>query len=186
MENINFKSRIRACGLNEFSRATGSYKKHFVDFPWTTKESVYATKAYTTDVYDCTVCGITDGAKVLLLHICPSIEKNLRFSKIEKFINEKLNLENPDLQGFLLGSRPKMERSPNSTKLFDYFESFMEKYKIPCTKIKGSQGETDIAYSSTTDEWLIGSKEFDGKKDSEEFIKEQFNEVALAECDEFV
>jgi hypothetical protein len=120
MDGINFKSRIRACSLNEFKHTANSCKKHFVDFPWTTKESVYATKAYTTDVYDCTVCALTDGLKVLLLHICPSIEKNLRFNKIEKYILDKIDINNENLQGFLLGSRPNMERSPNSTKLFNY------------------------------------------------------------------
>lgn len=73
MEKVSFTSRIRMVPLNEFRSAVANLpRKNFVSEPWTIKESVLADKAYTSDILDCTVCGLTDGQKVLLMHICPT------------------------------------------------------------------------------------------------------------------
>ena len=76
MNNLSFKSRIRPVSLEEFYPITNSIgRKGNVGYPWTLKESVLNDRAFTKGVIDCTVCGITDGDKVLMLHICPTIKK---------------------------------------------------------------------------------------------------------------
>jgi hypothetical protein len=91
MSNISFQSRIKPVSKSEFRQLTSAYgKKSFVDYPWTVKESVLGKQAFTKGVFDCTVCGITDGLKVLMLHICPTREENSNFSKIIDFIKKKI------------------------------------------------------------------------------------------------
>ncbi len=158
MDKISFTSRIRLVSLDEFGKnicAMG--RKRFVDEPWTIRESVLSDSAYTSDILDCTVCALTDGQSVLLNHICPTNPKNKNFGKITEYISKKINLTNPDLQGFLLGSKPNNINSPNSTKLFDKFEKFLNEYNIPYSKFKGGLFENHCAYSSNKDEWLIGN-----------------------------
>ena len=175
MNNISFQSRIRACSKSEFSRVTAGFAKKSVNYPWTVKESVIADKAYTKDVFDCTVCGITDGLNVLLMHICPTVKENLNFKKIEKFILDKIDVNNPDLQGFLLGSVQAC--GLYSGELFEKFEDFMNKYRIPFSKFQGSEDYSDVAYSSTTDEWLICSPKS---------LKNQFRKIEISDLDEIV
>ena len=185
MNNISFKSRIKAVSLSEFARATSSYKNNCVAYPWTMKESLFKPSAYTTDVYDCTVCGFSDGANVLLMHICPTIAKNLKFDKIEEFIKEKLDLTNPNLQGFLLGSRDGFNDSTNSPKVFKFFESFMNRNNISYSKMRNSNSEVNVAYSSITDEWVIASKDYNADKSSKENLSKYFDDIKLSELDEF-
>ena len=83
MDNITFTSRIRPVTRAEFSRVILSYgDKNFVGYPWTLKESVLSNKAYTKDIADCSVCGITDGLKVLLIHLCPTEKINFQFNTL--------------------------------------------------------------------------------------------------------
>ena len=185
MDNISFKSRIKAVSLSEFNRLTSSYRNNCVNYPWTVKESLLKSGAYTTDVYDCTVCGFTDGSKVLLLHICPTIAKNLKFAEIEKFITEKLDLTNSYLQGFLLGSRDNFKDSSNSSKVFKFFENFMKKNNIAYSKLQNSNTEVNVAYSSTTDEWIVASKDYNAKKTSKENLSKFYENIELSELDEF-
>ncbi len=193
MEKVSFTSRIRMVPLNEFRSAVANLpRKNFVSEPWTIKESVLADKAYTSDILDCTVCGLTDGQKVLLMHICPTNPKNKSFAKIEEFIKKKLNLYDKDLQGFILGSKADNINSPHSTKLFDKFVEFMKKYDIPFSKFKGGLFEHNVAYSSVKDEWLIGNCVMsDGlrqiyKKDPKMLYGRLFDEIEVNDLDEIL
>lgn len=151
-----------------------------------------ADSAYTTDILDCTICGLTDGEKVLLTHICPTNPANDSFAKIEKFMLSKINVANKYLQGFLLGSKPNNINSPNSTKLFDKFVEFMKKYDIPFSKFKGGLFEHNVAYSSVKDEWLIGNCVMsDGlrqiyKKDPKMLYGRLFDEIEVNDLDEIL
>lgn len=158
MDNISFKSRIRLVPPAEFQKVVSLIsEKNFVKYPWTVKQSIIADKAYTKDIYDCTVCGFTDGQKVLLNHICPTNIENYDFNQIAQFIKNKVNLSNEYLQGFILGSKPNSPDSPRSTTLFDKFVEFMKQYKIPFSAFKGGSYENNVAYSSLQDEWLISN-----------------------------
>ena len=189
--NISFTSRIRLVPLNEFYRTTMPIgEKKFVKDPWTIKETVLADSAYTEGIIDCSVCGLTDGAKVLLTHICPTNPKNKSFSKIEEFIKNKINLTDKNLQGFILGSKPDNINCPHSTKLFDKFVEFMHKYDIPFSQFKGGLFEHNVAYSSKTDEWIIGNCVVtDGlrqiyKNNPEKLFNRLFDTVEVSDLDE--
>ena len=191
MNNISFQSRIRPVNSQDFNKLTRSCGlKNLVDYPWTVKESVLAKEAYTKNVFDCTVCGITDGLKVLLMHICPTREENQNFKQITDFIKSKIDIKNPDLQGFLFGSKNLPFVVKKSSKLFENFESFFEENNIPYSKISGGLHYNDVAYSSATDEWLIKHellenpeiKKHYGKP--EKFLREFYNEVEIAPCDD--
>lgn len=193
MDNISFTSRIRPVGIDEFQEAiTRISKKQFVDSPWTIKQSVLSDRAYTKDILDCTVCGITNKDKVLLMHICPTNPKNKKFSDIEKYINKIINLNNKDLQGFILGSKRPNFNSPNTEKLFEKFVKFMKDYKIPFSQFKGGPFENHVAYSSAKDEWLIGncliSKNMKQHyyDNPQAVLKRIFDKVEVSDLDEVV
>ena len=124
MDNVSFQSRIKLTSMNAFDKEVRYGKRNYVNYPWTVKQSVISDKAATTDIYDCTAAGFTDGLKVMLLHICPSMAENSNFKKIEKFITSKLDIDSPYLQGFILGSKNFNPNSPNSPKVFDFFLNF--------------------------------------------------------------
>ena len=190
MNKITFTSRIRPVTVQEFSRTTFSMNKNqFVDYPWTLKESVFSNKAYTKSVADCTVCGITDGLRVLLIHLCPTNKINFDFEKVKKYICEKFDINNPDLQAILIGGKPEYSHGPNSYKLFGLFEDFLNRSKIPYSKLKGGFGTKDVAYSSTSDEWIIANNRIKRPELGEirspiKALENIFNEVKISDVDE--
>lgn len=190
MDSVSFQSRIRITDINTFNKEIRYAKKNFVDFPWTIKESVLNDKAATKDVFDCTVGGFTDGAQVLLTHICPTDPRNNSLNKIEKFITEKIDIGNSYLQGFILGSKNNNINSPDSPKYFDFFINFMKKFNIPFSYFRGGDYTNNVAYSSQKDEWLIGSSllNFIDKKNlfktPQNAIKRIFDEFKLCQNDE--
>ena len=190
MNNISFKSRIRPVGNWEFQGLTSGFSKsQYVNYPGTVKGSLFSEKTITKKVYDCTVCGITDGLKVLMLHICPTKKENENFGNIINFIKTHIDLKNSNLQGFLFGSR-KNTPDNRSGKIFENFEKFMRENNIPYSKIKGSSTFSDVAYSSETDEWLIkhekmGSAEAIADcKNPLNFFTNYFDEVKISDLDE--
>ncbi len=189
MNNISFQSRIRPVGSLEFRFSTLNFdKKQFVDYPWTIKESVVSNNAFTKNVYDCTVCGITDGIKVFLMHICPTRKENHDFSKIFDFIKTNVDLTKNNLQAFLFGS---IKHSPEnrSEQIFNNFENFLKEFGIPYSKIKGSSEFSDIAYSAEKDEWLIKQDDIgkagtvDEYKTATTFLRYKFDEVKINDLD---
>lgn len=174
--NPNFQSRIRFLSPDDYRSAVSKIdRKNFVPSPWTVKESVLADSASTNCVIDCTVCGFTDGQKVLMLHICPTKEENKNFSKIAKFIKNKIDLANENLQGFLLGAKPEIfNDDPRSWELFGNFMNFMKENKIPFSYFRGGNHVKthSVAYSSKTDEWMISNNFI--KKTSKEYVPEEF------------
>ena len=193
MDKVSFTSRIRMVPLNEFyNTAIQMGEKKFVKEPWTIKESVLSDSAYTKDILDCTACGLTDGEKVLLTHICPTNPKNNNFDKIEDYILRKINIGNKYLQGFILGAKFNNRLSPNSPKLFDKFVDFMKEYEIPFSQFKGGVFENNVAYSSKNDEWIIGNCAItDGirkiyKKNPLALFNRIFDKVEVSDLDEIV
>ena len=190
MNNITFGSRIRHCTPNEFSMTVNRFGiKNYVDYPWTLKESVCAKDAYTKYVADCTVCGITDGLKVLLIHLNPANKENFNFSKIVELIKSKFDLCNPDLQALLIGGKPEYTHGKESYKLFNLFENFLIDNKMLYSKLKGGMGTKDIAYSSEKDEWMIVNDmvkrpPMGEYKSPQETIEKTYDEVRIADCDE--
>lgn len=186
IDNISFKSRIRAVRNGEFARASSMVKdKHFVNYPWRAIDSVKADKAMTLGVLDCTVLGITDGFEVLLMHLCPTNPENYNFNKIKKYIKEHIEIENPDLQAVLFGSQDYSNRSQH---LFYNLNKFIKSLNIPCSVFRNCDGEFNVGYSSTTDEWIVSGQQmdiaFNKQMTSEEALKTNFKEIQLSAFDE--
>ena len=187
-QNISFKSTFRPVNKYEFARISNKIdKKFYVDYPWTIKESVKASKAKTKDIFDCSVLGITDGKDVLLMHLCPSMPENLDFNKIKNFIMKKIKIDNPDLQAVLIGSQFNWKQSK---ALNDFLLGLVNKWNIPCSVFNSSQNPVNVAYFSDTDEWVINSGNIDKammnrETDSEKMFKSEFKTVELSSLDEF-
>ena len=192
MDNISFKSRIRLVEPSEFVKIfrNSKYDK-FVDYPYTIKESVKAKNAITTDVYDCTACGITDGQQVFLCHICPTVPANTNFELIKSYIKRVIDITDENLQGFLLGSTENNPGSPNSSALFEKFVRFFEDNNIPFSQFKGClHGQSsNTAYFTGKDEWLISNELIkpDIKRVFEsplQAVKSLFEKVEISDFDE--
>lgn len=189
MNNISFQSKIRPVNREQFYKSIYSHPMNAsVEYPWTVKETVYATKANTTGVLDCTVLGLTDGIKVFLMHICPTRKENYYFSKIADYIKEKIDLKNPNLQGFLLGSKANL-RDCSGELLFNNFEKFLKENNIVYSKFKGGPCNSNVAYSAEKDEWIISNEATENsqlKKYYEtplDFFKCCYADVKIADCD---
>lgn len=190
MNNISFQSRIRITDINTFNKEVRYGKKNLVNYPWTKKESVLSDKAATTGILDCTCAGFTDGVKVLLMHICPTNPENKNLKSIDKYIKNKIDLTNPNLQGFILGSKNNNIYSPNSPIIFDFFVNLMKNFNIRYSEFRGGDFSNNVAYSSLKDEWIIGSdllNNIDKKKifiTPQKAVEKIFDKVQLDECDE--
>lgn len=190
MDKVSFTSQIRLVSLDEFRKTVSAMNKtQRVGFPWSIKQSVLSDSAYTTDILDCTVCGFTDGRQVLLNHICPTNPVNFDFKRINDFIKKKIDLTNPDLQGFILGAKLNNRETPFSGEIFEKFEKIMETFNIPYSKFKGGLFENHCAYSSSKDEWLIGNCLVrEGLKDIYkkplQILERIFDEVKISSTDE--
>ncbi|MBE7702655.1 MAG: hypothetical protein E7Z89_01260 [Cyanobacteria bacterium SIG28] len=187
-QNISFKSGFKPVNYAEYGKITNTIsKKFFVDFPWTVNESVKASNAKTSMVFDCSVLGITDGKDVLMLHLCPSVKENSDYNKIKNFILKKIKIDNPNLQAALFGSQYNWTDSAN---LNDFLLSLMKKWNIPCSIFNTSKEAFNVAYKSNIDEWYITSKNISKaleaeNTNSEDVFKSEFYKVELSELDEF-
>lgn len=189
MENLSFTSRIRPVGVCDFYTAARKIgERGNAKPPWTIAESVFNKDVFTSGVIDCTVCGITDGDKALLVHICPTARENRNFSKIENYIMAKLEFMNQEyLQGFLLGSQGNEPRE--SRVLFNKFKGLMERLNIPTSIFRAADDDVNLAYISNKDEWIISTKDVPAllkDRSSEEAIHDIFEEVKLSKFDEIV
>lgn len=184
--NISFKSTIRPIMGKEFAkRAAAIGERNFVNQPWTIKESVIAKDAVTTGVFDCSVLGITDGVKVLLLHLCPDEPLNDNFGEIKNYIANFINNSTQNLNAILLGSQ---KISKKSTKLFNNLENFISEQKIPCSILKNCLDYFDVLYRKENDEWCISSVLTElcliaGNRSNEEILDKAFKEIRLSSED---
>ncbi len=189
MDNISFTSLIKPVKMSKFMFRTDKIPvNNFVSYPWTCKESRKAQSAFTTGVEDCTMCGITDGKDVFMMHICPTKSANADFSKIKQFIEDKVNLKNLNLNAVVIGGKyyPDDKRS---LKLFDNFVNFLKKQNIPTSYFRGGDvyERVDIAYTSSSDEWIVASRYLDpfiDKLGPQEVLSRIFPRICIADCDE--
>lgn len=189
MNDISFQSKIRPVNREQFYKNICSHPLNSsVSYPWTVKETVFAPKANTKDVFDCTVLGLTDGLKVFMMHICPTRKENYYFSKIADYIKENIDLKSSKLHGFLLGSKANL-RDCSSELLFNNFEKFLKENNMKYSKLKGGPCTTNVAYSAEKDEWIISNEATENsqlKKYYEtplDFFKCCYADVKIADCD---
>ena len=185
--NISFQGTYRAITKAEFGRKTINLPRGCnVRYPWTTKESVRATKAYTTGTIDCSVLGISNGQDVFLMHLCPTNPKNSNFKQIKNFILEHIDRESKYLEAALFGSQ---DYSAKSQKLNKNLLDLMKSLGIPCSIFKCASDEFDVAYSSIEDEWCVSSDAIDyllneKKVSSKDALQTTFKEIRLSHVDE--
>ena len=100
--NISFTSTIRPVTVPQYKQEVLAFEKPCVaKFPWTINEAVIGENVVTTNVMDCSVCGIKVKDKVFLLHTTPFHELNKDFAKIEAIIKENVDLKTDDIQAIL-------------------------------------------------------------------------------------
>lgn len=185
MTEISFTSGIKPVSLIEFSNSIGKIgTQNSVNYPWTIKESIKAPAAYTTNICDCTMLGISDGTNVLMMHICPTIEQNHNLFSIKQFIAQKLDLKKDNLEGILVGSK----LNKKSQEIYEKLSEVLRNFNIPYSELKIGKDPIKTAYSSQTDEWLISSSYIDKllKKGTEplSILKSMFKKVNISETDE--
>lgn len=192
MQNsVSFGSNIKFTTPSGFTSEIIHFPfARYVDEPWTAKEIVRAPYAYTTGVKTCTSGGILVGSEktslsdVVMFHIDPDNVDNSHFKKIEETIWDKIGDDNP-IQGFLLGSKKHWKQS---TELFNMFEEFMAKLRIPCSKLRGiptGKGDfANIAYNASEDYWVVCSSAIPNVNEKE--IVRNFDEVVLSPKDKLV
>lgn len=186
-QNISFKSYIRVVPCKDFSKETAKMvKNRFVAYPWTIKESVKADSAFTRDIADCTVCGITDGKDVVLMHLSPDVEANHSLNGLQRFIAQNVNLKNPNLQGILIGSK----LNKISSDIYDKLAKLLETYNIPFSELRAGNGKVNTAYFSNKDEWMVSSLTMDKfinkGYDNKTVLNNMFHKVSISDLDEIV
>ena len=186
--NLQFKSKIRPINYLKYREIIDKMGKNVeVKPPWTLAESIKNKNAFSTNIIDCTVCGLTNGQDVLMLHICPTVEKNKNFSKIKDFILKNFDVTSYDTRGFLVGSQKNNMYSQFSDTLFQNFVNFMEKFEIPFSQFRGTKKvPVHVAYSSTRDEWLLSNPIINPYRYDLESLKMSFDDIKIDKGDELI
>ncbi len=186
--NLQFKSKIRPINYLKYREIIDKMGKNVeVKPPWTLAESIKNKNAFSTNIIDCTVCGLTNGQDVLMLHICPTVEKNKNFSKIKDFILKNFDVTSYDTRGFLVGSQKNNMYSQFSDTLFQNFVNFMEKFEIPFSQFRGTKKvPVHVAYSSTRDEWLLSNPIVNPYRYDLESLKMSFDDIKIDKGDELI
>lgn len=187
-DNITFTSVIRPVKTSLFDDIVSDIsKKNEVNYPWTCRQSRRGKEVFTRGIIDCTMCGITDGKDVFMMHICPTKPDNAIFSKIGEYIQKNVDFSNKNLRAFVLGSR----YYPNNNKsytLFDNFVNFLKSKNVHTTSFKGGDiyEEVDVLYRKDRDEWLVASKYLDkyiNKEPPGVILRKIFKNVELSKYD---
>ena len=186
--NLQFKSKIRPINYLKYREIIDKMGKNVeVKPPWTLAESIKNKNAFSTNIIDCTVCGLTNGQDVLMLHICPTVEKHKNFSKIKDFILKNFDVTSYDTRGFLVGSQKNNMYSQFSDTLFQNFVNFMEKFEIPFSQFRGTKKvPVHVAYSSTRDEWLLSNPIVNPYRYDLESLKMSFDDIKIDKGDELI
>lgn len=188
--NISFTSRIRPVPRSLFSKTITPGIKS-VEYPWTYYLTTKGEKAMTTGIQDCCAGGITDGETVVLFHVSPYSHVDGKkipdvHAKLIKYIKQFIDVNNQNLQGFIIGSKIQF---PASKKLFKNMEEFMQKHNIPYSAFKNKIfGSTDIKYDGIKDEWMVTNNYIDKQckkrvRDPEKIMNKGFRSHVISNKD---
>ena len=126
--------KIRPVSIAEYlenKRKLG--KKDFIDYPWTTAESITRESAATDSIAECTAVGIIGEKGISLNHLSPAEPSNQDFSVIEKKLKEDLKLQGKNSKVFMIGSS---ETDGGSDAQFRAIDNFLSEENIPHSKYK--------------------------------------------------
>lgn len=190
--NLSFARGIKITSPVKFNEYAEKIGKNFsVNSPWTEREILRAESAYTTRIYDCTAGGITDGKDVVMFHICPDYVDPKDFGRIEKVLLKKLDINNPDLKGFLIGS---CDFFGKSRELFKHFEDFMKANKIKYSALKNHfkcEGYSNLLYDSNEKQWVVShagieERVLESVKNPDEIVRKLYKNIFIEDSDNLI
>ena len=152
------------------------YRSSFVKYPWTIKDSIVASDAFTMDIADCTAGGIVDtkNKRVFLFHICPEMPINQCLSDIARHINGAFEGVQDGLRAFLTGSS---EMFKDSVDNYNNIKNALLERRIPLTEFREPKSKTHILYDSNKDEWIISNIDINTR-----LVNGELNNTSLNQC----
>ena len=139
--NISFQSKIKFVDYKTFKTKIAHLnpKKHEVGWPWTADTMKTGKNLYTTGIMDCIAVVIKDGNKVKLGHIATyskkeakqAHQKGFSIDNVKRRLFEKLNLDNENLHGFILGGFQLKPTDKNNAKQLNKIKKLFDDNMIP-------------------------------------------------------
>ncbi len=181
--SVSFQSKIKFIDYKTFKNKTAHFnpKRHEVGWPWTADTMKSGKNLFTTGIMDCIAVGIVDGSKIILAHIATykhgeakqCNQKGFTIENIKRRFLEKINLDNENLHGFILGGMQTKLNSKYNVNKLSKIKQFFEENKIPYT-IFGARkdvhyfGKYSLLYSNKEDTLyitnnIVGMRALNGK-----------------------
>lgn len=182
-DNLSFQSRIKFINNKQFEDRIKNLnpKRHEVGWPWTADTMKLGKNLYTTKIMDCITGGVVDGKRIAMFHLGiynqnkarKYNQKGLDIENIKRRILEKINLNNEDLHGIILGGFQLEPTDKYNVNVLNKIRKFFDEYHIPYT-IFGARkdvhyfGEYSLFYSGKEDTFyitnnLVGTRALSGK-----------------------
>ena len=180
---VSFQSKIKFIDSKTFNTKIKNLnpKKHEVGWPWTADTMKKGKNLYTTDIMDCIAGGIVDRSNAVMFHLgiynrAKAEAKHQKGFSIENFkrrILEKINLENENLHGIILGGFQLEPNNKYNINVLKKIIKFFDDNNIPYS-IFGARkdvhyfGKYSLFYENKKDTWYItnsltGSTSLNGK-----------------------
>lgn len=180
---ITFQSKIKFIHPYDFKLKIAKLnpKRHEVGWPWTAETMKKGKNLYTTNIMDCIAGGIVDDKKALMFHLGiynqdkakKNHQKGFSIENIRHRILERINLNNDNLHGIIIGGFQLELGDKYNVKRLNKIKKIFEENNIPYS-IFGARkdvhcfGSYSLFYSSKEDTWfitnnLVGRKSLNGK-----------------------
>lgn len=193
---INFTSRIIFTRWEDHIKILKKMDGHLeAGYPCTLKKSVLAPEAYTEAVRTCTAGGFVINQngqrKVLMFHLDPNDIENLKFKQIQEDLIQKIG-ENKIERALLVGSKniKTSKGYENSPMFFKFLEEFIQKLKIPYSKLQGLSelDGANLSYDGISDTWRISTKftSYLQKDIFKQKAKKAFEQVLIDKGDKYL
>lgn len=108
-------------------------RKHFVDEPWTPKESITSKYGVTDSVQECTLVGIVGEKGISLNHFNPNNAANQKTDILENTLTKQLVQQGKNAKAILIGS---CEQDRASNAQFELLDDYFAVRNIPHSKYK--------------------------------------------------
>ena len=163
---VPFQSKIKFIDSQSFKNKVKNLnpKHHEVGWPWTADTMKKGKNLYTTGIMDCIAGGIVDGSNVIMFHLGiynqakakAKHQKGFNIENVKRRILEKINLNNDNLHGIILGGFQLKINDKYNVKNLNKIVKIFEDNKIPYS-IFGARrdvhyfGKYSLFYSSKED-----------------------------------
>ena len=169
---VSFQSKIKFITLQKFKNKTKNLnpKRHEVGWPWTADTMKKGKNLFTTGIMDCIAGGIVDGSDIVLFHLGiynqakakAKHQKGFNIENVKRRILEKINLNNNNLHGIILGGFQTEPDSKYNVNKLKKIKKIFEDNNIPYS-IFGARknvhyfGKYSLFYSNKEDTWYISN-----------------------------